>query len=72
MLSPKAIAFLKPDLEVATSEAVAGHGSSVGRPSDKELFFLDSRGIALAHAKKMLCGAFLRDIIDQASVMKHL
>ncbi|MEK7494094.1 MAG: SufD family Fe-S cluster assembly protein [Patescibacteria group bacterium] len=67
MLSPKAIAFLKPDLEVATSDAIAGHGSSVGRPSDKELFFLASRGIANAQAKKMLCGAFLKDIIFPAS-----
>ena len=63
MLSPKVTAFLKPDLEVATSEAVAGHGSSVGRPSDKELFYFASRGIPETHAKKMLCRAFLKDII---------
>lgn len=65
MLSPHAIAFLKPDLEVATSEAVAGHGSSVGRPSDKELFYFASRGIPETHAKKMLCEAFLKDIVLQ-------
>ncbi|MCR4323236.1 MAG: SufD family Fe-S cluster assembly protein [Candidatus Azambacteria bacterium] len=62
MLSPRAIAFLKPDLEVATSEAIAGHGSSVGRPSDKELFYLSSRGMTEIRAKKMLCDAFLKDI----------
>lgn len=70
MLSPKAIAFLKPDLEVATSDAVAGHGSSASRPSDKELFFLAARGIAPARAKKILCSAFFKNIIDQASAMK--
>ena len=70
MLSPAAIAFLKPDLEVATSEAVAGHGSSVGRPSDKEMFYFASRGIADAHAKKMMRNAFMKDITDQIQLIK--
>lgn len=72
MLSPRAIAFLKPDLEVATSEAVAGHGSSVGRPSDKEMFYFASRGIAPSYAKNMMRDAFMKDIIDQTSLMQHI
>lgn len=65
MLSPTAIAFLKPDLEVATSEATAGHGSSIGRPSAKEIFYLTSRGVSELHAKKMIRNAFLRNGVVQ-------
>lgn len=70
MLSPRARAFLKPDLEVATSEAIAWHGSSVGRPSDKEMFYFASRGIAKAHTKKMMRDAFMKDIADQIPVIQ--
>lgn len=65
MLSPRAIAFLKPDLEVATGKAIAGHGSSVGRPRDKEMFYFASRGIAETHAKKLMRDAFMKDITDR-------
>lgn len=72
MLSPRAIAFLKPDLEVATSEAVAGHGSSVGRPSDKEMFYFAARGIAETRAKRMMRDAFLKDSTEQISLIQHI
>lgn len=71
MLSPRARAFLKPDLEVATSEAIAGHGSSVGRPSDKELFYFATRGIAASRAKKIFCSAFLKDVTEQIPLIQR-
>ena len=72
MLSPRAIAFLKPDLEVATSETIAGHGSSIGRPGDKELFYFTARGISEAHAKKMMRDAFIQAIRNEITLTQTL
>lgn len=68
MLSPRSIAVLQPDLEVATSETIAGHGSSVGRPSDKELFYFTARGISEAHAKRMMRDAFIQTITNEIAL----
>lgn len=64
MLSPSAIAFLKPDLEVETDDAQARHGASVGKPNDAELFYLKSRGFSDKESIPMLREAFFRDIIS--------
>lgn len=64
MLSPSAIAFLKPDLEVETDDAQARHGASVGRPSDTELFYLKSRGFSEEEAIPLLREAFFHDIVS--------
>ncbi len=72
MLSPRSIAFLQPDLEVETSETIAGHGSSVGRPSDKELFYLTARGISETHAKKMMRDAFIQTITNEIALTQSL
>ena len=40
------------------------HGATVGRLDDDALFYLRSRGIALAEARTMLIDAFIRDITD--------
>lgn len=63
MLSPAAIAFLEPDLEVETDDAHARHGASVGKPSDAELFYLKSRGLSEKEILPLLQEAFFHDII---------
>lgn len=64
MLSPAAIALLKPDLEVETDDAQARHGASVGKPSDAELFYLRSRGLSEKEGIPLLREAFFHDIIS--------
>jgi len=66
MLSPSAIAFLKPDLEVETDDAQARHGASAGKPSDTELFYLRSRGFSEKEAIPLLREAFFHDIVSLA------
>lgn len=66
MLSPSAIAFLKPDLEVETDDAQARHGASVGKPSDAELFYLTSRGFSEKESIPLLREAFFHDIVSLA------
>jgi len=62
MLSEKSIAFVKPNLEVKADEVKAQHGSSIGRISKSDLFYLQSRGIPKEKAKKLLADAFLHDL----------
>lgn len=55
----------KPQLEIYTDELEASHGSSTGQLSEKELFYLRSRGISETEAKKMLMLAFANELIEK-------
>lgn len=48
-----------PALEIEESDVVASHSSSVAPLSDKELFYLQSRGFSESESKKMLVEALL-------------
>ena len=54
----------KPQLEIYADDVKCSHGTTVGRLDQQQLFYLRSRGITEAHARKMLCQGFASDIID--------
>lgn len=76
VLSPGAIANSEPQLEIENGDIVgAGHASSVGRFDDEQLFYLESRGIGVEEARKLVVRGFFADLIGQIgveSVEKHL
>jgi len=53
----------KPQLEIYIDDLEASHGSTTGQLDEKALFYLRSRGIKEADAKKMLILAFANEII---------
>lgn len=63
LLSSKAHIYSQPQLEIHTDDVKCAHGSSTGSLQEEELFYLMSRGISPAKAKKMLLGAFINDEI---------
>ena len=65
MLSPKARAEIYPHLEILTDEVKASHGSSVGRIDQKQLFYLQSRGMEKEDAEKVVLAGFFRDIAKE-------
>jgi Fe-S cluster assembly protein SufD len=65
VLSNKAQVFSRPQLEVAADDVKCGHGATIGRLSDEEIFYLESRGITEKTAKAMLSEGFALDCIDQ-------
>ena len=55
-----------PNLEIETGEiAGAGHSASVGRFDDEHLFYLRSRGIAEAEARRLVVRGFFAQLIGR-------
>ena len=64
LLSRKAEADAKPELEIYADDVVCSHGATVGELDENHLFYLKSRGIAAEDARMMLIEAFLLDTLD--------
>jgi Fe-S cluster assembly protein SufD len=76
VLSDGARADSVPNLEIETGEiAGAGHASATGRFDDEQMFYLRSRGISEAQARRLVVRGFFADLIREigvASVEKGL
>ena len=58
-----------PNLEIETGEiAGAGHASATGRFDDNQLFYLRSRGIDEAEARRLVVHGFFNDIVRKIGV----
>lgn len=58
-----------PNLEIETGDiAGAGHASTTGRFDDNHLFYLQSRGIEEAEARRLIVHGFFNDIIRRIGV----
>jgi len=58
-----------PNLEIETGEIEgAGHASTTGRFDDQQLFYLQSRGIDAAEARRLVVHGFFADIIKKIGV----
>jgi Fe-S cluster assembly protein SufD len=66
LLSDGARADSVPNLEIETGEIVgAGHASTTGRFDDEQLFYLMSRGINSADARRLVVRGFFTEIVSQ-------
>jgi Fe-S cluster assembly protein SufD len=58
-----------PNLEIETGEVVgAGHASATGRFDDEQLFYLMSRGIPEAEARKLVVRGFFAELLSRIPV----
>ena len=58
-----------PNLEIHNGQIEgAGHASATGRFDDEQLFYLMSRGIAPAEAKRLVVKAFYAELLNQMDV----
>lgn len=58
-----------PNLEIETGEIEgAGHASATGRFDDEQLFYLQSRGIHEADARRLVVRGFFAELIEQIGV----
>ncbi len=77
LLSRKAEADAKPELEIYADDVVCSHGATVGELDETHLFYMMSRGISEDDAKNMLIQAFLIDALEQvrhealADILSH-
>lgn len=68
LLSPKARVDTKPQLEITADNVKCSHGATVGQLEADEIFYLQSRGINEADARKLLIDAFAAEIINQIPI----
>ncbi|MEY2814742.1 MAG: hypothetical protein RIS05_490 [Actinomycetota bacterium] len=69
LLSDGARADSVPNLEIETGEIVgAGHASTTGRFDDEQLFYLMSRGINEADARRLVVRGFFNEIVSQIGI----
>jgi Fe-S cluster assembly protein SufD len=69
LLSDGARADSVPNLEILTGEvAGAGHASATGRFDDEQLFYLQSRGIPVDEARRLVVLGFFAEIIGRVGI----
>ena len=69
LLTNGCIADSVPNLEIETGNIVgAGHSSATGRFDDEQLFYLESRGIPEAEARRLVVQGFFYEIIRRIGV----
>lgn len=67
VLSPKARALPNPQLEIENNDVRCTHGATVGQIDDEHLFYLQSRGIPLEEAKRLIVFGFFNQVLDQVA-----
>ncbi len=65
LLSPLAEMDTKPELEIYADEVEASHGATVGQLDEAAVFYLRSRGLGAAAARRLLTSAFCRTVTDR-------
>jgi len=68
MLSRSAEVDTKPQLLIYADDVKCSHGTTVGQLEPEQLFYLRSRGISEAEAKKMLCVGFAQAVLEKCAV----
>jgi len=64
LLSDQARVDTKPQLEIFADDVKCTHGATVGRLDDTALFYMKSRGIGAASARRLLTYAFAAGVIE--------
>jgi len=60
-----------PSLEIDENEVKAGHGSTIGRPDQNQLFYLRSRGLSEKEAEALIVSGFFDPIIKLLPLEKQ-
>jgi Fe-S cluster assembly protein SufD len=68
MLSDRAAMDNKPELEIYADDVKCGHGATIGDIDENALFYLKSRGIEDADARRLLIEAFLGEVAEQVEL----
>jgi Fe-S cluster assembly protein SufD len=63
LLSDRAEADLKPELEILADDVKCAHGAAIGDLDTEALFYLRSRGVPETEARNLLIRAFLEDAV---------
>jgi Fe-S cluster assembly protein SufD len=68
LLSDEAVIDTKPQLEIYADDVKCTHGASIGQLDDEAIFYLRSRGIGRAAARRLLTYAFANEVIERVGI----
>lgn len=68
MLSRDAEIDSKPQLEILADDVRCAHGTTIGQLEEDEMFYLRSRGLDAALARKLLVHGFASEILDGVAI----
>ena len=68
MLSRDAEIDSKPQLEILADDVRCSHGTTIGQLEEDELFYLRSRGLKKAVARKLLVHGFAGEVLDGIAI----
>lgn len=68
LLSRRAHVDAKPQLEIFADDVKCAHGATVGQLESEELFYLRSRGLAEAAARRLLTYGFAAEVVERIGV----
>ncbi|MBI4148048.1 Fe-S cluster assembly protein SufD [Candidatus Woesearchaeota archaeon] len=71
LLSKNAEADAVPYLEINTNDVTCSHGATIGRVNNEQLFYLMSRGVTEADAKRAIIEGFFEPIINHITHSPH-
>lgn len=64
LLSDDAVIDTKPELQILANDVKCSHGATIGQLQPDALFYLRTRGLDLAEARRTLTQAFAAEVID--------
>ena len=68
LLSTEAKAVSNPELKILANDVKCKHGSTIGQIDAAQLFYMRSRGVPQAEARRLLVYAFASEMIEQVEV----
>jgi Fe-S cluster assembly protein SufD len=68
LLSNRAEINTKPQLEIYADDVKCSHGATIGQLDEDAIFYLRSRGIGRANARRVLTRAFAGEVVERVQV----
>ncbi|MBR4811819.1 MAG: SufD family Fe-S cluster assembly protein [Bacilli bacterium] len=62
VFDPKSDGIASPALVIDDNDVSASHAAVVGRLNEEHLYYLQSRGVSLEEAKRLIASGYLRPI----------
>jgi Fe-S cluster assembly scaffold protein SufB len=62
LLDKQSSAVAEPKLEIENNDVKASHAATVGKIDEDQLFYLESRGVNINEAKKLIVEGFLKEV----------
>lgn len=68
LLTRQSRAYSQPQLEIYADDVKCSHGSTSGQIDEKQLFYMQQRGIDEATAQQLLTAAFALEVVDKIRI----